>query len=78
MMVRNAKYLLLKQKAGKLGGHARIALYGNPGTVEGRAKGGRNSQLTHRRLDTVFGRSKFLNKQWRLLNLSVLSLETVM
>jgi len=55
-MVRNAKYLLLKQKAGKLGGHARIALYGNPGTVEGRAKGGRNSQLTHRRLDTGFKR----------------------
>ncbi len=44
---------LSKSEAGRLGGLARMA-GGNIGTAEGRRKGGVNSQLVHRRLDTGF------------------------
>ena len=39
---------------GRKGGLARAALYGNPGTLEGRRKGGRNSISTHVRNKTGF------------------------
>ncbi len=37
------------KRAGRLGGLARIRMYGNPGTAEGRRRGGINSLKTHKR-----------------------------
>ncbi len=59
MVIRKTDYKAQKRRAGKRGGYARIALHGNPGTYEGRAKGGRNSLRTHRALNTGF---KLLHK----------------
>ncbi|MFZ2555291.1 MAG: LAGLIDADG family homing endonuclease [Minisyncoccia bacterium] len=42
------------KRAGRLGGIARILKYGNPGTAEGRSRGGRNSIQTHRTSNTGF------------------------
>ena len=42
------------QRAGVLGGRARIRLYGNPGTIKGRRLGGLTSLKTHARLNTGF------------------------
>ncbi len=44
MLVTHTKKII----AAKIGGKRRIELYGNPGTKEGRAKGGRNSLLTQK------------------------------
>lgn len=40
--------------AAKKGGLATVAKYGNPGTKEGRVKGGRNSLVTHNKFNTGF------------------------
>ena len=51
----------MKSCAGKRGALARNKKFGNPGTLEGRIKGGRNSMATHRRLKTGFRiRKRFL------------------
>lgn len=54
MTVRNSKHLNARRRAGRQGGLARISLHGNPGTQVGRAKGGKNSMVTHRALKTRF------------------------
>lgn len=54
MVVRNSAAITLKRLAGRLGGRARIKMYGNPGTKEGRRKGGKNSIRAHRDLNTGF------------------------
>lgn len=43
-----------KVVAGRFGGAARMRLYGNPGTAEGRRLGGLRSQETHKRNHTGF------------------------
>ena len=43
---------------GKLGGQARVALHGNPGTTEGRALGGRNAIKVHLKQKTRFNIEK--------------------
>src|SRR3989344_6821658 len=43
-----------KVRAGRLGGLARIAIYGNPGTATGRKLGGLHSLKTHRLRNTGF------------------------
>lgn len=43
-----------KALAGALGGTARIRLHGNPGTHEGRRRGGLKSQATHKKLNSRF------------------------
>lgn len=45
---------LTKAKAGRKGAFIRNKFYGNPGTAEGRRKGGMNSLKTHNRLKTGF------------------------
>lgn len=40
--------------AARKGGHARVRLHGNPGTVAGRRKGGQESLKTHRQRNTGF------------------------
>src|SRR3989338_5375944 len=54
MATRNIIRKLTKSEAARIGGLARQKMYGDLGTPEGRARGGRNSQLTHRRLHTGF------------------------
>ena len=54
MATRNIIHKLTKSEAARIGGLARQKMYGDLGTPEGRARGGRNSQLTHRRLHTGF------------------------
>lgn len=54
MTIRNTLRKLTKSEAARIGGLARQKMHGDLGTPEGRAKGGRNSQLTHRRLRTGF------------------------
>lgn len=44
----------IKSRTGRLGAIERYKRYGNPGTLEGRVKGGRNSILTHNRRKTGF------------------------
>lgn len=48
------------RKAARLGAVARYKKYGNPGTEEGRSKGGRNSMLTHKLLGTGFVQRKII------------------
>jgi intein/homing endonuclease len=48
------KVKMTKSEAGRLGALARIAKHGNPGTVEGRKKGGFQSLKTHKKLKTGF------------------------
>ncbi len=43
-----------KQEAGRMGGRARIAKHGNPGTLEGRRLGGQRSIKTHQKNKTGF------------------------
>ncbi len=45
---------LVKSDSGRLGGVVSYAKHGNPGTSEGRSKGGINSLVTHKRLHTGF------------------------
>lgn len=54
MATRNTIHKLTKSEAARIGGLARQKIYGDLGTPEGRARGGRNSQATHRRLHTGF------------------------
>src|SRR3989344_6836063 len=54
MGIRNAKLRAHKVRAGRLGGLARIALHGNPGTALGRKLGGVRSLMTHQRRNTGF------------------------
>lgn len=54
MAARNIIRKFTKSEAARIGGLARQKMYGDLGTPEGRARGGRNSQLTHRRLHTGF------------------------
>lgn len=49
------------KKAAKLGGRARYALYGNPGTELGRKKGGLISVESHKKLNTDFQTLKKVN-----------------
>lgn len=46
------------KRAGAIGAQMRYALYGNPGTKEGRIKGGMRSLSTHRKLHTAFKQRK--------------------
>jgi len=57
-MIRNSELRNRRVRAGKLGGLIRIALYGNPGTAEGRKRGGLNSLKTHQLRNTGFKRLK--------------------
>lgn len=54
-----------KSDAGRLGGLARQAKYGNPGTSEGRRLGGLHSQATHRKNKTGFTLLKNVRKPRR-------------
>ena len=54
MAFRNTARKLTRSEAARIGGLARQKMYGDLGTHEGRARGGRNSQFTHRRLHTKF------------------------
>ncbi len=45
---------IIKANAGRIGGIKRYKIYGNPGTIEGRKKGGLNSLKTHRLKQTKF------------------------
>jgi len=54
MATRNIIRKLTKSEAARIGGLARQKMYGDLGTPEGRARGGRNSLVTHRRLHTRF------------------------
>src|SRR3989344_2972736 len=54
MATRNIIRKLTKSEAARIGGLARQKMYGDIGTPEGRARGGRNSLVTHRRLHTRF------------------------
>lgn len=49
---------ITRKEAGRLGGLARQAKYGNAGTSEGRRLGGLRSQETHRKLGTNFKQRK--------------------
>lgn len=54
MATRNMKVQKDKALAGRLGGLARIARHGNPGTEEGRSRGGIHSLETHKLKRTKF------------------------
>ena len=55
MVVRNSTvHRASKSAAGRMGAYARMAQYGNPGTVEGRSKGGLRSIEVHRKRKTGF------------------------
>lgn len=54
MGIRNKNPQTQKMRAGRLGGLARVALHGNPGTPEGRRRGGLHSLKTHRLHNTGF------------------------
>lgn len=47
MVIRNINPHTHKVRSGRLGGLARVALHGNPGTLAGRTKGGINSLRSH-------------------------------
>lgn len=57
-------------KAGKLGAITRNEIYGNPGSSEGRRKGGRNSQITHKLKGTKFVTRKEISIPEKSLGLS--------
>lgn len=44
----------VKSKSGRIGAIKRYAMYGNPGTAEGRSKGGLNSLAIHQKFKTGF------------------------
>lgn len=54
MSTRNEAYLRTKRSSARLGGLARVRMHGNPGTAEGRSRGGTRSLETHRKKDTRF------------------------
>ena len=53
------------KKARKKGGLATIKKYGNPGTAEGRKKGGFASLITHKKNNTLFNNIKSIKKSRR-------------
>ena len=54
MVIRNIDPRAQKVRAGRLGGLARVAIHGNPGTTIGRKLGGLRSLKTHRLRNTGF------------------------